>query len=49
MRRTIVALLLGEAILLTGLALAWLPLALVVAGGQLTAVALLAEDRKAKQ
>jgi hypothetical protein len=40
-RRTIAALLAGEALLLAGFWLAWHPLALVVAGAQVVAAALL--------
>lgn len=43
MRRVVLALLLGEALLLTGLWLAWVPLALIAAGAQLVGVVLFRE------
>lgn len=43
MRRTIAALLFGECLLLAGLFMAWIPLALIVAGGQLVALVLFRE------
>lgn len=43
MRFHIVALVVGEALLTAGLWLAWVPLALVVLGGQLVAFGLLRE------
>lgn len=48
MRRTIAALLAGEALLLTGLWFAWWPLAAVVAGVQLVALALLVDHPEDK-
>lgn len=42
--RLIAALVVGEVLLLGGLALAWLPAALIAGGVQLVAVALLADD-----
>lgn len=43
MRSTIIALLAGEVLLTVGLWLVWVPLALIMLGGQLTAFALLRE------
>ena len=43
MRRLLLALALGEALLLTGLYFAWWPLSLIAAGGQVIAAALIAE------
>lgn len=44
MRRSVVALVFGELVLLAGLALAWLPAAPIALGGQLVAWSLLRDS-----